>query len=462
MASPTENHLNSPRVASINAGIATSLLFGTKWGSSSNGVGASITWSVPQGTSWFSNSYSTYGEQYSWYEFSAHEIAAASRALNAWSRVSGVSFKRVDDNKSTVGEIRFAKSSYGPGGSDGHAYSPWDAPRAGDIWMNPFSWNTSGADANKPGTYAFYALLHEVGHALGLKHPFEKSIYNSNMLETQYDNYFYTIMSYTASPWSSTATPDFYPTTPMYLDLVAIQRLYGRDKNVNAGSTTYSFYEGKKYWQTIDDAGGTDTIVYSGSSGCVIDLRPGYFNTLSDPITFSNGDWSRTTVMIGPNVVIERAVGGDGSDTLIGNRANNLLKGMSGDDTLRAGAGSDHLNGGLGNDDLQGGKGKDHFIFNSALSDPSGVNVDRISDFIARDDTIRLDDRVFAGLKTGALLPGRLCFGSGAKDSKDRIIYDKATGELFYDPDGTGAAAQVKFATLTSKPALSAADFYIV
>jgi serralysin len=243
---------------------------------------------------------------------------------------------------------------------------------------------------------------------------------------------------------------------------VAIQRLYDRDKNVNAGSTTYSFYEGKKYWQTIDDAGGTDTIVYSGSSGCVIDLRPGYFNTLSDPITFSNGDWSRTTVMIGPNVVIERAVGGDGSDTLIGNRANNLLKGMSGDDTLRAGAGSDHLNGGLGNDDLQGGKGKDHFIFNSALSDPSGVNVDRISDFIARDDTIRLDDRVFAGLKTGALLPGRLCFGSGAKDSKDRIIYDKATGELFYDPDGTGAAAQVKFATLTSKPALSAADFYIV
>lgn len=462
MASPTENDLNSPRVASINAGIATSLLFGTKWGASSNGVGTSITWSVPQGSSWFANSYSIYREQYSWYEFSAGEIAAASKALNAWSRVSGVSFRRVDDNQWTVGEIRFAKSSYGPAGSDGHAYSPWDAARAGDVWMNVYSWNTSGTDANTPGTYAYYALLHEVGHALGLKHPFEESMYNSNRLETQYDNYFYTIMSYTASPWSSTATPDFYPTTPMYLDLVAIQRLYGRDKNVNAGSTTYTFYEGKKYWQTIDDAGGTDTIVYSGSLGCVIDLRPGYFNTLSDPITFSNGDWSRTTVVIGPSVVIEQAVGGGGSDTLIGNRANNLLKGMSGDDTLRAGAGSDNLNGGLGNDYLQGGKGKDHFVFDSTLSEPSGGNVDRISDFIARDDTIRLDDKVFAGLKTGALLPGRLCFGSGAKDSKDRIIYDKATGELFYDPDGTGAAAQIKFATLISKPTLSAADFYII
>jgi serralysin len=142
-------------------------------GSSSNGVGVSITWSVLQGTSWFANSYSTYGEQYSWYEFSADEIAAASRALNAWSGVSGVSFRRVDDNKWTVGEIRFATSSYGPAGSDGHAYSPWDAVRAGNVWMNVHSWNTSGSDANTPGTYAYYALLHEVGHALGLKHPFE-------------------------------------------------------------------------------------------------------------------------------------------------------------------------------------------------------------------------------------------------------------------------------------------------
>jgi serralysin len=248
----------------------------------------------------------------------------------------------------------------------------------------------------------------------------------------------------------------------MYLDLVSIQHLHGRDKNVNATSTTYTFYEGRKYWQTIDDAGGTDTIVYSGSSGCVIDLRPGYFNTLSDPITFSNGDWSRTTVMIGPDVVIERAVGGSGSDTLTGNSAGNVLKGMSGDDKLRAGTGNDYLYGGLGSDYLQGGKGKDYFIFSNAPSDPSGSNADRISDFTAKDDTIRLDDKVFGGLKTGALSSARLCFGSGAKDSTDRIIYNKSTGELFYDPDGTGAAAQIKFATLISKPALSAADFYII
>jgi serralysin len=211
--------------------------------------------------------------------------------------------------------------------------------------------------------------------------------------------------------------------------------------------------------------------VYSGSSKCVIDLRRGQFNTLSDRINFSNGDSSRATVMIGPDVVIERARGGSGSDTLIGNSTDNRLKGGSGNDKLRdgrgndqliGGLGNDQLNGGLGNDLLAGGKGKDTFIFSNTLSGANGNNIDRISDFIAKDDTIRLDDKIFGDLKPGALSSTRFCSGPTAKDSTDRIIYDKATGELFYDPDGTGAAAQIKFATLISKPTLSAADFYVI
>jgi Ca2+-binding RTX toxin-like protein len=236
---------------------------------------------------------------------------------------------------------------------------------------------------------------------------------------------------------------------------------------VNTTNTTYTFYKGKKYWQTIDDAGGTDTIVYSGSSKCLIDLRPGHFNTLSDRIKFSNGDSSRATVMIGPDVVIERARGGSGSDTLIGNSANNTLKGLKGNDKLNAGSGDDLLYGGAGNDRLlgqsgndylRGGAGKDSFFFTGSLSG----NVDRIADFIASDDTIRLDDKAFGGLKLGALSQSRLCFGPQAQDTSDRIIYNKSTGELFYDPDGTGQAAQIKFATLISQPKLSAADFYVI
>jgi Ca2+-binding RTX toxin-like protein len=470
MASPVANDIPSPKV-SVNAGSATALIYGTKWGSSSPGVGVTITWSVPKGTAWFADSYTSTGENEGWKSFSTKEVSGAVKALDAWARVSGVATVKVADTLSTVGEIRFAKTAYGPPDAEAHAYLPWDDPHGGDVWMNVYSWNSSGTDANRPGTYAYLALIHEIGHALGLKHPFSTSPHNSTKAAAKYDNLFYTVMSYTATPSSKTASADFYPTTPMYLDLVAIQHLYGRDQNVNANDTTYTFYKGKKYWQTIDDAGGTDTIVYSGSSKCLIDLRPGHFNTLSDRIKFSNGDSSRATVMIGPDVVIERARGGSGSDTLIGNSADNRLKGGSGNDKLRdgqgndalyGGAGKDQLNGGLGNDLLSGGKGKDSFVFSSTLSGANGSNTDRISDFIAKDDTIRLDDKIFGGLKTGALSSAMFCVGANAKDSSDRIIYDKSTGELFYDPDGTGAAAQMKFATLLSLPKITKADFYII
>ena len=466
MASPAANDIPSPKV-SVNAGSATALIYGTKWGSSSPGVGVTMTWSVPKGTAWFADSYTSTGENEAWKGLSSKEIAGATKALDAWARVSGVATVKVSDNLWTVGEIRFLKTANGPPDAEAHAYLPWDDPHGGDVWMNVYSWNSSGKDAHKPGTYAYLALIHEIGHALGLKHPFSTSPHNSTKAAAKYDNLFYTVMSYTATPSSKTASADFYPTTPMYLDLVAIQHLYGRDTNVNATNTTYTFYKGKKYWQTIDDAGGTDTIVYSGSSKCVIDLRPGHFNTLSDRIKFSNGDSSRATVMIGPDVVIERARGGSGSDTLIGNSANNTLKGLKGNDKLNAGSGDDLLYGGAGNDRLlgqsgndylRGGAGKDSFFFTGSLSG----NVDRIADFIASDDTIRLDDKAFGGLKLGALSQSRLCFGPQAQDTSDRIIYNKSTGELFYDPDGTGQAAQIKFATLISQPKLSAADFYVI
>ena len=59
------------------------------------------------------------------------------------------------------------------------------------------------------------------------------------------------------------------------------------------------------------------------------DLRPGKFSTLSAPITFEDDTTTRSTVCIGPNTIIETAIGGSGSDTLIGNSADNILKGAS-------------------------------------------------------------------------------------------------------------------------------------
>src|SRR4028119_1880481 len=113
MASPAVNDIPSPNV-SVNAGSATALIYGTKWGSSSPGVGVTITWSLPKGTAWFADSYNFTGENEAWKRLTDKEVSGAVKALAAWAQVSGVTFKKVSDNISTVGEIRFAQEANGP------------------------------------------------------------------------------------------------------------------------------------------------------------------------------------------------------------------------------------------------------------------------------------------------------------------------------------------------------------
>lgn len=52
--------------------------------------------------------------------------------------------------------------------------------------------------------------------------------------------------------------------------------------------------------------------------------------------------------------------------------------------------------------------------------------------------------------------------GTSAQDAGDRILYDSATGQIWYDSDGTGAAAKILFATLAIGTSVSAADFLII
>ena len=121
--------------------------------------------------------------------------------------------------------------------------------------------------------------------------------------------------------------------------------------------------------------------------------------------------------------------------------------------------GSNTLDGRGGNDTLIGLGGADTFAFTTALG---AANVDTIHDFESGIDTIALDDAIFAGLTTGALDPEAFATGTAATEADDRIIYDPATGRLFYDADGSGAGAQVLFARVTAGLALTHADFNIL
>ena len=114
-------------------------------------------------------------------------------------------------------------------------------------------------------------------------------------------------------------------------------------------------------------------------------------------------------------------------------------------------------NGGTEADTLTGGAGKDYFQFDSKTD-----GIDVITDFASAPDTIRLKASGFGGgLSNGKLPAAKFVLGSAAKDSGDRIIYDRSTGALFFDEDGTGSISKIQIATLQNKALINASDFVI-
>jgi Ca2+-binding RTX toxin-like protein len=156
------------------------------------------------------------------------------------------------------------------------------------------------------------------------------------------------------------------------------------------------------------------------------------------------------------------AINGSGNglaNVITGNTGNNVLNGAGGADTLNAGQGDDTLNGGSGSDTLTGGLGHDTYVFTNPLGP---TNVDTIVGYSVGADVINPGHTVFTGLALGALPEGAFDTGTAASDADDRIIYDPASGALFFDPDGTGAAAAVQFATLDPGLAMSAAEIFVI
>lgn len=166
----------------------------------------------------------------------------------------------------------------------------------------------------------------------------------------------------------------------------------------------------------------------------------------------------------------QNLIGNDLANTLTskGNTGNiHYLRGLGGKDALKGGAGTEALNGGLGSDTLTGGGGVDYFQFFDA---ETSANKDTIKDFSHANDEINFLASAFPGLASAAghrlsetpELNDMFYVGDSALDAEDRIIYQKTTGNLYYDPDGVGAAAQILVAVLSNKPQdVDASDFYI-
>jgi Ca2+-binding RTX toxin-like protein len=417
---------------------------------------------------------------------------AFARAMKAWDALIAPNFTEVAETGSTYGEIRVAFTGASMGsGVAGYAMPPSgndpSGTAMGDIWLNSAGAADSYSDG---GNYAL--LLHEIGHALGLKHPFEAPNATSGVIKAPYDNERYTVMSYTRGDWAysfstsgnsiSGSTQQARAATPMVLDILAVQQLYGAALDTAVGDDVYRFVESSAELRTIYDRGGNDTIDLSNyTRGSVVDLTPGSYSSIGlftkiDQIEYWTGQTSagfrnfitgqinrtdavayewRDNLGIAFDTIIENVTGGSGNDVITGNAVNNRLDGGMGDDTISGGGGDDLLITGGGNDVLRGDDGNDGlyvggyystadlFIGGAGSNDQVGLQGDYWGAKRIVFQSGQLD-----GIEVVAALPGSDArFGSnGGQFSYDLTVTDgSANGVLTIYGVTLGSAERLRF-----------------
>ena len=281
-----------------------------------------------------------------------------SKALEAWTSVTGIKFELVDDENA---DLVFTDD-------EGHPFASNDTVDGVIVssLVNIPEIGPGGADLAL-SDHSFFVILHEIGHGLGLGHPgpyFTGGIVHGINTVFLIDSRQATLMSYFGQRQSTFIDADnATPVTPMIVDIIAIQNLYGTPTDVRVGDTVYGYqsnvegYLGEifAHWTgesdtpfrqpitlTLYDNGGNDTLdlstdVYDQK----VDLRP---EGISDVYGLVGN------LVIARDTLIENFIAGSGNDEIIGNTAANRLVAGEGDDWLLGNAGSDVLDGGAGMD----------------------------------------------------------------------------------------------------------------
>jgi serralysin len=273
----------------------------------------------------------------------------ARAALEMWSDVTGLIFSEVSGSADITFDDEEEGAFAGPDSTAG-GFITAASVNVGTEWLDTYGTSLD--------TYSFQTYIHEIGHALGLGHagPYDGSA--TYGIENIYlnDSWQATVMSYFSQNENTEVDASLAFVVGLQVaDIIAAHEMYGASTTTRAGDTTYGFNSnaGNTIFNanngfsnattfTIFDAGGTDTLDYSGSgSDQTLDLREQAYSSVLG-LTGNVG--------IAAGTVIENGIGGSGDDNLIGNDADNRLTGNGGNDRFFASGGDDVFVGGTGSD----------------------------------------------------------------------------------------------------------------
>jgi serralysin len=253
--------------------------------------------------------------------FSDAQMSNARAAMAYLTTVTGIVFTETSDG--TAADIHLANINIDSASTSGLCswYTSYKFTQSTNeltqysasayVYLDNVEWKTENADL-APGGYGYETLLHELGHMLGLKHPFEET----PRLPTATDNTSYTVMAYTEKGGPYAAYREY--------DIAALNWLYGGDGlrgalGINSatggrfitGTSVVDTLVGTANADRLDGAAGNDSLTGGGGND-TINGGDGV-----DQVIFTGGRANYIITKSGSGYkVVDVRTSGDGTDSV--------------------------------------------------------------------------------------------------------------------------------------------------